>query len=82
MQLHERLGNCLKLEAEIGVQFQHSAIQVSFYGVSFSLAGESQIYWWGLEILERKIRDHKNFDNQNVRVTKMTTDSVFILFKD
>ena len=31
--------------------------------------------------MERKIGDHKIFDDQNVGSHKMTTDSVFILFK-
>ena len=33
------------------------------------------------EFLERKIEGHKIFDDKNVGSHKMTTDSVFILFK-
>ena len=33
------------------------------------------------KFLERKIGGHKSFDDQNVGSHKMTTDSVFILFK-
>ena len=43
-------------------------------GLAFSLeGGQSQIYRGG--------RCHKIFDDQNVESHKMTTDSVFILFK-
>ena len=38
-------------------------------------------YTGGHKILERKIGGHKIFDDQNVGSHKMTTDSVFILFK-
>ena len=41
----------------------------------------SQIYW-GSYILGKKNRGgHRIFDDQNVGSHKMTTDSVFILFK-
>ena len=39
-------------------------------------------YTGGHNILERKIGGHKIFDDQNVGSHKMTTDSVFILFKN
>ena len=48
------------------------------------LGSGSQIYWGGHKFLERKIGGHKIFDDQNVGPVgghKMTTDSVFILFK-
>ena len=38
-------------------------------------------YTGGHKFLERKIGGHKVFDDQNVGSHKMTTDSVFILFK-
>ena len=50
-------------------------------GLAFSSEGGSQIYW-GHKFLERKIGGHKIFDEQNVWSHKMTTDSVFILFKN
>ena len=49
-------------------------------GWHFLCKGGSQIYW-GHKFLERKIGGHKIFDDQNVGSHKMTTDSVFILFK-
>ena len=38
-------------------------------------------YTGGNNFLERKIGGHKMFDDQNVGSHKITTDSVFILFK-
>ena len=44
--------------------------------------GRSQPKYWGShKFLERKIGGHKIVDNQNVGSHKMTTYSVFILFK-
>ena len=49
-------------------------------GLAFSLEGDPK-YTWGHNCLERKIRGHKIFDDQNVGSHKTTTDGVFILFK-
>ena len=51
-------------------------------GLAFSSeGGPKYMYTGGHKFLERKIGGHKIFDDQNVGSHKMTTDSVFILFK-
>ena len=51
-------------------------------GLAFLSEWGSQIYGGGgHKYFERKIGGHKIFDDQNVGSHKMTTDSVFILFK-
>ena len=51
-------------------------------GLLFSLAEGSKNILGFNKCLERKIKgDHKMFDDQNIQSLKMTTESVFILFK-
>ena len=50
-------------------------------GLAFSLEGGPKYTERGHKFLERKIGGHKIFDDQNLGSHKMTTDSVFILFK-
>ena len=55
--------------------------QLSPKGLAFSSErGGSQIYWGGHKFWERNIGG-SIFDDQNVGSHRMTTDSVFILFK-
>ena len=50
-------------------------------GLAFSSEGGFQIYWGVINFWKEKYGGHKIFDDQNVGSHKMTTDSVFILFK-
>ena len=45
------------------------------------MGGGAPKYTGSHKCFERKIKGHKIFGNQNVGSHKMTTDSVFILFK-
>ena len=57
-------------------------LQISLRLLAFSSEkGVSQLYWGVHTFLERKIGGHIIFDDQNIGSHKMTTDSVFILFK-
>ena len=50
-------------------------------GLAFSSEGVGPKCTGGHNFLERKIGGHEIFDDQNVGSHKMTTNSVFVLFK-
>ena len=59
--------------------YKNNILPIRGAGIFFGKGGPK--YTGGHKYLERKIGGHKIFDDQNVGSHKMTTDSVFTLFK-